>query len=81
MKYISDEEYEKAKSVFIELLNSPVDVYESENIENIRRFEGALDVCIEYEQQCYGQKLNISPISAYRASIPKRAAFRIKSIY
>jgi hypothetical protein len=81
MKFISDEEYEKAKGIFTELLNSPIDVYESEDIKIIRQFEDALDVCLEYEQQCYGQKLNMSPISAYRASIPKRAAFPITRIF
>lgn len=81
MKYISDEEYQKALSVFNETLNSDVDVYESEDIEAIKKFDDALDLCLDYERQCYGQKLNESPISSYMASKPKRAAFRIKSIY
>ncbi len=81
MKYISDEEYQKALSIFNETLNSDVDVYESEDIEAIKKFDDALDLCLDYERQCYGQKLNESPISSYMASKPKRAAFRIKSIY
>lgn len=81
MKYISDEEYQKALSIFNEILNSDVDVYESEDIETIKKFDDALDLCLDYERQCYGQKLNESPISAYMASKPKRAAFPIKSIY
>ena len=81
MKYISDEEYQKALSIFNEILNSDVDVYESEDIEAIKKFDDALDLCLDYERQCYGQKLNESPISAYMASKPKRAAFPIKSIY
>jgi hypothetical protein len=81
MKFISDKEYEKAKSIFFELESSPVDVYETGDREIIRKFEDALNLCIEYEQQCYGQKLNMSPISAYRASIPKRATFPITRIF
>ncbi len=81
MKYISDEEYQHSLSVFTTMLNSPVDVYDSEDIEAIKTFEDALDLCLDYERQCYGQKLNESPISAYMASKPKRAAFPIKSIY
>lgn len=81
MRYISDDEYQKALSIFTEMLNSDVDVYDSEDIEEIKRFEDALDLCLDYEQQCYGQKLNESPISSYMASKPKRSAFPIKSIY
>lgn len=80
MKYISDDEYKKALSVFTEILNADVDVYDSEDIESIKTFEDALDLCLDYERQCYGQKLNESPISAYMASKPKRAAFPIKAI-
>lgn len=81
MKYITDFEYQKALSVFTELLNADVDVYDSEDIDAIKKFEDALDLCLDYERQCYGQKINESPISAYMASKPKRAAFPIKSIY
>lgn len=81
MKYISDEEYQKSLSIFNEILNSDVDVYESEDIEAIKKFDDTLDLCLDYERQCYGQKLNESPISAYMASKLKRAAFPIKSIY
>ncbi|WP_455872432.1 hypothetical protein [Serratia proteamaculans] len=81
MKYISDDEYQKALSDFTKILNSDVDVYDSGDIEVIKKFDDALDLCLDYERQCYGQKLNESPISAYMASKPKRAAFPIKSIY
>ncbi|WP_071789375.1 hypothetical protein [Enterobacter asburiae] len=81
MKYITDFEYQKALSVFTELLNADVDIYDSEDIDSIKKFEDALDLCLDYERQCYGQKVNESPISAYMASKPKRAAFPIKSIY
>ncbi|EKN4845612.1 hypothetical protein [Yersinia sp. 2105 StPb PI] len=81
MKYISEEEYQQSLNLFTKLLNSSVDVYETGDIDTIRKFEDALDLCLDYEQQCYGQKLNESPISSYMASKPKRAAFRIKSIY
>lgn len=81
MKYISDDEYKKALSVFTEILNADVDVYDSEDIEAIKTFEDALDLCLDYERQCYGQKLNESLISAYMASKHKRATFPIKSIY
>lgn len=81
MKYISPDEYRKALSIFTEILNSDVDAYDSEDIEVIKKFEDALDLCLDYERQCYGQKLNQSPISAYMALKPKRAAFPIKSIY
>jgi hypothetical protein len=81
MKYITDSEYQKALSVFTKMLNADVDVYVSEDIDAIKKFEDALDLCLDYERQCYGQKINESPISAYMASKPKRAAFPIKSIY
>ncbi|WP_145557590.1 hypothetical protein [Yersinia aldovae] len=81
MKYISDDEYQKALSLFTEILNADVDVYNSGDIEAIKKYEDALDLCLDYERQCYGQKLNESPISAYMASKPKRAAFPVKAIY
>lgn len=81
MKFISDDEYKKALGVFTEILNADIDVYDSEDIEAIKTFEDALDLCLDYERQCYGQKINKSPISAYMASKPKRAAFPIKAIY
>ncbi|CAO94874.1 hypothetical protein [Erwinia tasmaniensis] len=81
MKYISDDEYQKSLSVFTEILNADIDVYDSEDIKAIKKFEDALDLCLDYERQCYSQKLNESAISSYMASKPKRAAFRIKSIY
>lgn len=81
LKYISDDEYKKALSVFTEILNADVDVYDTEDIEVIKKYEDALDLCLDYERQCYGQKINQSLISTYMASKPKRAAFPIKSIY
>lgn len=81
VKFISEDEYKKALSVFTEILNAEVDVYDSEDIKAIKNFEDSLNLCLDYELQCYGQKLNKSLISSYNALKSKRAAFPIKDIY
>ncbi|PLY35852.1 hypothetical protein F164LOC_18335 [Pectobacterium carotovorum] len=81
MKFISDDEYHEALKYFSDTLNLSDDIYDSEDISAIKKFEKSLDICIAYENQCYGQRLNKSLISSYMASKPKRAAFPIKSIY